>query len=33
MLRLRVVAGAALLAMVMVGPIAAATMAVFLVNG
>jgi hypothetical protein len=33
MLRLLVVAGAALLAMVMVGSIAAATMAVFLVNG
>jgi hypothetical protein len=33
MFRLLVVAGAALLAMVMVGSIAAATMAVFLVNG
>jgi hypothetical protein len=33
MLRLLVVAGAALLAMVLVGSIAAATMAVFLVNG
>ena len=33
MLRLLVVAGEALLAMVMVGSIAAATMAVFLVNG
>jgi hypothetical protein len=33
MLRLLVVAGAALLAVVLVGSIAAATMAVFLVNG
>jgi hypothetical protein len=33
MLRLLVVAGAALLTMVLVGSIAAATMAVFLVNG
>ena len=33
MLRLLVVAGVALLAMVLVGSIAAATMAVFLVNG
>jgi hypothetical protein len=33
MLRLLAVAGAALLAMVLVGSIAAATMAVFLVNG
>jgi hypothetical protein len=33
MLRLLVVAGAALLAMVLVGSIAAATMAVFLVSG
>jgi hypothetical protein len=33
MLRLLVVAGAALLAIVMFGSIAAATMAVFLVNG
>ena len=33
MFRLLAVAGAALLAMVLVGSIAAATMAVFLVNG
>jgi len=33
MLRLLVVVGAALLTMVLVGSIAAATMAVFLVNG
>ena len=33
MLRLLAVAGAALLALVLVGSIAAATMAVFLVNG